>query len=190
MSFRYEIRLSGDVGDGLILIGKILTEAAAIYDGFNAIQSQSYGEEARGDANRSEIIISDTDIIYPKVERPDLLLCLSQIAYDRYIVNLKPEGILLTDTSRVIDITPTHDNSYCFPIFSRSIEEFGDETMAVIMSLGIVADFTTVLSPRAVDLALKARTPKGKEAITERALKLGYQMAARKNEKPELTTEM
>ena len=88
MGYRYEIRLSGDVGHGLILIGKILAEAAAIYDGLNAIQTQSYGEEARGEANRSEVIISDQDIIFPKVERPDLLLCLSQVAHDRYIDEL------------------------------------------------------------------------------------------------------
>ncbi len=189
MSFRYELRLSGDVGDGLILIGKILAEAAAIYDGYNAVQSQSYGEEARGDANRSEVIVSDKDIIYPKVERPDLLFCCSQIAHDRYIKDLKPDGVLIVDTSRVLDIAKFKGCCYGFPIFTTAIEQFGNDSLAVIIALGIVADITDILTPRAVDLALKARTPKGTEIIYERALKLGYQMAEQKHQKPELSSE-
>ena len=67
MSYRYEIRLSGEGGQGLVLAGKILAEAAAIYDDKNATQSQSYGPEARGGASRSEVIISDEEIDYPVV---------------------------------------------------------------------------------------------------------------------------
>ncbi|RKY44545.1 MAG: 2-oxoacid:ferredoxin oxidoreductase subunit gamma, partial [Candidatus Neomarinimicrobiota bacterium] len=85
MSFRYELRLSGSGGQGLILIGKILAEAAAIYDGKNATQSQSYGPEARGGASRSEVIISDGEIDYPKAMKLDLLLALTQEACDLYI---------------------------------------------------------------------------------------------------------
>ena len=84
MSFRFEIRLSGAGGQGLILIGKILAEAAAIYDGKNATQSQSYGPEARGGASRSEVIISDGDIDYPKATNIDLLLAMTQEAVDKY----------------------------------------------------------------------------------------------------------
>ncbi|MCK5452916.1 MAG: 2-oxoacid:acceptor oxidoreductase family protein, partial [Calditrichia bacterium] len=115
MGYRYELRLSGDVGHGLTLIGKILAEAAAIHDGLNAIQTQSYGEEARGEANRSEVIISDQDIVFPKVERPDLLLCLSQVAHDRYIDELKGDGILVIDSRRVLDYSSDHTKLYCFP---------------------------------------------------------------------------
>ena len=74
MSFRYEVRLSGEGGQGLVLAGKVLAEAAAIYDDMNATQSQSYGPEARGGASRSEVIISDEDIDYPKAVNIDLLL--------------------------------------------------------------------------------------------------------------------
>ena len=78
MSFREEIRLSGSGGQGLILVGKVLAEAAAIYDGLNATQSQSYGPEARGGASRSEVIISDGNIEYPNAETLDILLDITQ----------------------------------------------------------------------------------------------------------------
>ena len=78
MGFRYELRLSGEGGQGLVLAGKILAEAAAIYDDRNATQSQSYGPEARGGASKSDVIIADGEIDYPKAERIDLLLALTR----------------------------------------------------------------------------------------------------------------
>ncbi|UCF65792.1 MAG: 2-oxoacid:acceptor oxidoreductase family protein [bacterium] len=180
MGYRYELRLSGDVGHGLILIGKILAEAAAIYDGLNAIQTQSYGEESRGEANRSEVIISDEDIVFPKVERPDLLLCLSQVAHDRYIDQLKSDGFLIIDSQRVLDFSDDHEKLFSFPFFQTALDEFKDESMASSIALGVVADLLGVVSPRAVHLALRARIPKGSEEMNEKALKRGYQMAKEK----------
>jgi 2-oxoglutarate ferredoxin oxidoreductase subunit gamma len=90
MGFRYEIRLSGEGGQGLVLAGKILAEAAAIYDERNATQSQSYGPEARGGASKSEVIISDGEIDYPKAEKLDLQLALTQEALDKYWKDLRP----------------------------------------------------------------------------------------------------
>ena len=189
MAFRHEIRLSGDVGHGLILMGKILAEAAAIYDGLNAVQTQSYGEEARGEANRSEVIISDKDIIFPKVERPDLLLCLSQVAHDRYIDQLKSNGILIVDSHRVLDVNQNHNNTFDFPIFQTATDHFKDDSLASSIALGIVADLLEIVSPRAIHLALMARIPKGTEEINEKALKIGYQLAKQKHPSPELETE-
>jgi len=104
MSQRYEIRLSGAGGQGLILAGKILAEAAAIYENKNATQSQSYGPEARGGASRSEVIISDGDIDFPKASALDLLLCLTQEACDKYVGDLKTDGLLIVDSRFVKDI--------------------------------------------------------------------------------------
>ncbi len=189
MAFRHEIRLSGDVGHGLILMGKVLAEAAAIYDGLNAVQTQSYGEEARGEANRSEVIISDKDIIFPKVERPDLLLCLSQVAHDRYIDQLKSNGILIVDSHRVLDVSQNHSKAFDFPIFQTATDHFKDDSLASTVALGIVADLLEIVSPRAIHLALMARIPKGTEEINEKALKIGYQLAKQKHPSPELETE-
>jgi len=94
---KIEIRLSGTGGQGLILAGVILAEAAAIYDKKNAVQTQSYGPEARGGASKSEVIISDGEILYPKTTRLDYLLALNQESCDRYAKDLKEDGLLLVD---------------------------------------------------------------------------------------------
>jgi 2-oxoglutarate ferredoxin oxidoreductase subunit gamma len=180
MKFHYEIRLCGDVGQGLLIIGKILAEAAAIYDGHNAIQSQSYGEEARGEANRSEVIISNQEILSPKVENPDLLLCLSQVAYQKYGNTLKKNGVLVIDSSRVLSTSDIHRNLYDFPIFNTAKKQADGESEAIILALGIITRLIKPISLDAVRKALKTRIPKGKEEINEKYLELGYQMAHQK----------
>ena len=111
MSPRYEARLSGSGGQGLILAGKILAEAAAIYENKNATQSQSYGPEARGGASKSEVIISDGDIDFPKATRLDVLLCLTQEACDKYVADLKEDGHQI-HTETVTDLTGKRYASY------------------------------------------------------------------------------
>ncbi|OGB60336.1 MAG: hypothetical protein A2Y94_01055 [Caldithrix sp. RBG_13_44_9] len=190
MRIRYEIRLSGNVGDGLILMGKVLAEAAAIYEGLNAVQSQSYGEEARGEANRSEVIISNEEIFFPKVERPDLLFCFNQVAYYRYVKDLKLDGTLIIDSARVRDVSHDHEHLFDFPIMSTAIEHFGNESMAPIIALGIVADFIEIVSMRSVQMALTTRVPKGSEKLHEKALQIGYEMAKAKVGRSALTPEV
>jgi 2-oxoglutarate ferredoxin oxidoreductase subunit gamma len=101
-----EIRLSGSGGQGLILAGVILAEAAAIYEGKNAVQTQSYGPEARGGSSKSEVIISDSEILYPKTTRLDYLLALNQESCDKYAHDLKDDGLLLVDTDAVEHLPP------------------------------------------------------------------------------------
>src|SRR5512136_1327867 len=101
MSKRYEIRFSGAGGQGLILAGVIMAEAASIFEGIQAVQSQSYGPEARGGASKSEVIISDGPIDYPKVTKCDALLAMTQEAADKYSSDLKEGGVLLIDSEFV-----------------------------------------------------------------------------------------
>lgn len=89
---RYEIRLSGSGGQGLIIAGIILAEAAGIYDGKFVCQTQSYGPEARGGASKAEVVISDEEIDYPKAIKPDLLLAMNQKSCDVYFFDLKPSA--------------------------------------------------------------------------------------------------
>jgi 2-oxoglutarate ferredoxin oxidoreductase subunit gamma len=93
-----EIRLSGTGGQGMILAGIILGEAASIHEDYHALQTQSYGPEARGGASKSEILISEHDIEYPRVTKPDLLLALSQRACDSYTSDLTETSILMVDS--------------------------------------------------------------------------------------------
>ncbi|HOG76156.1 MAG TPA: 2-oxoacid:acceptor oxidoreductase family protein, partial [Candidatus Marinimicrobia bacterium] len=146
MSFHYEIRLSGAGGQGLILVGKVLAEAAAIYDGLNATQSQSYGPEARGGASRSEVIISDGDIDYPKAENIDLLLALTQEACDKYIADLKPDGILIVDSQMVTKIPDGNFKVVALPIIQSAVERLGKFVVSNIIALGVIYKLAGIVS--------------------------------------------
>jgi len=98
---RCRIIFSGSGGQGVITAAIILAEAAVLHEGLNAVQSQSYGPEARGGASRSDVIIADTDIRFPKVIQPNVLVCLTQEAYNRFSVLIRPDGLLLSDSHYV-----------------------------------------------------------------------------------------
>lgn len=173
MSFRYEIRLSGEGGQGLVLAGKILAEAAAIYQGLNATQSQSYGPEARGGASRSEVIVSDEDIDFPKAVHLDLLLALTQEACSRYVRDLKPTGILLVDAAAVVELPQGPFRVYALPLIQTARDEVGKEIVANMVALGVVAHLLQVVDVASIREAMLTRVPRGTEEINQRAFELG-----------------
>ncbi|UCH00303.1 MAG: 2-oxoacid:acceptor oxidoreductase family protein, partial [Deltaproteobacteria bacterium] len=95
---RCRIIFSGSGGQGVITAAIILAESAVLHEGLNAVQSQSYGPEARGGASRSDVIIADTEIRFPKVIQPHVLVCLTQDAYHNLSELIRPGGLLLTES--------------------------------------------------------------------------------------------
>ncbi len=176
MSFRYEIRLGGAGGQGLILVGKILAEAAAIYDEKNATQSQSYGPEARTDASRSEVIISDEDINYPKADKIDLLLAMTQEAVDKYAQDVKSGGIIVVDSSFVSHVPDGDYHIYQLEITKFAEEKIGKRIVANIVALGAIEHLTHVVSEDALINAIKTRVPKGTEETNILAFKHGQNL--------------
>lgn len=172
---RIEIRLSGSGGQGLILAGVILAEAAAIHEGKNAVQTQSYGPEARGGASKSEVIISSEDILYPKTTRLDYLLALNQESCDKYARDLKEGGLLLVDTDAVEHIPPVR--SISLPLLSTAREKVGRVMTTNIVSLGALVGLSKVVSKKALEQAVLSRVPKGTEGLNMKALRLGFQLA-------------
>ena len=170
---RFDVRLVGTGGQGLILAGIILAEAAAIYDQKHAVQTQSYGPEARGGASRAEVIISSAPIDYPEVLQADLLLALSQEGCDKYCRDLKKDGILIVDADQVTRV-PTN-RAYELPITSIARESTGRTITANVVSLGLIAAITGVVSPGAIQKAVAARVPKGTEEMNLRALAAGME---------------
>lgn len=177
MSFRYEIRLSGEGGQGLVLAGKILAEAAAVYDELNATQSQSYGPEARGGASRSEVIISDEEIDYPKAVSIDLLLALTQESADRYHQDLKPGGIVLTDAEAVSRPPQGDFRVISVPIIGLARERTGRALVANIVALGLIAGIARIVSEKSLRAAIEARVPKGTEELNLKAFTTGLEEA-------------
>jgi 2-oxoglutarate ferredoxin oxidoreductase subunit gamma len=181
MSFRYDIRLSGEGGQGLVLAGRILAEAAAIYDDKNATQSQSYGPEARGGASRSEVIISDEDIDYPKAVSIDLLLAFTQESCNKYAKDLKENGILLLDSGAVAKVPEGSFKVYKVPITEIARERVGKAVVANIVALGIIVELTKVVSVEALEAAVLSRVPKGTEELNVKAFRTGMEVARELN---------
>ncbi len=170
-----EIRLSGSGGQGLILAGLILAEAAAIYENKNAVQTQSYGPEARGGASKSEVIISNTEILYPKTSRLDYLLALNQESCDKYAHDLKEDGLLLVDSDAVEHVPPIKVIS--LPLVRTAQEKVGRKMTTNIVSLGALVGISRVVSPQALEKAVLSRVPKGTEDLNLKALQYGLELA-------------
>ena len=175
MSFRYEIRLSGAGGQGLILVGKVIAEAAAIYDDKNATQSQSYGPEARGGASRSEVIISDGDIDYPKATDIDLLLAMTQEASDKYAGDVKSGGVIVVDSGFVHTLPEGDFKVHSCPITRIAEEKIGKKIAANLVALGVMHKLSGIISEEAVISAIRARVPKGTEDMNIQAFKYGQE---------------
>jgi len=177
MEERVEICLSGAGGQGLILAGIILAEAAGIHEGKEVVQTQSYGPEARGGASRSEVVISNDFIDYPKVMKMDILLVLTQDACNKYVSNLRPDGILIADSSTVKDIPSLPAKIYRAPISRIAQEKLGNKMVANIISLGIIIGLTHLVSLGALRQTILNRIPPRVREINEKALQLGFEMA-------------
>ncbi|HPZ08253.1 MAG TPA: 2-oxoacid:acceptor oxidoreductase family protein [Candidatus Eremiobacteraeota bacterium] len=179
---RYEIRLAGMGGQGLILAGIILAEAATIFDGKNAVQSQSYGPESRGGASRAEVIISpeDVEIDYPKVTTPDMLLVMSREAMERYGHELKPDGIIIIDSTYVHKPEKATGKIISIPVTELTKEKFGKTIVANIVALGIIVEITGIVSKDSLEKAVIKRVPRGTEELNKSALELGYFLAREK----------
>jgi 2-oxoglutarate ferredoxin oxidoreductase subunit gamma len=172
---RYEIRLSGSGGQGLILAGIILAEAASIYDGKEAVQTQSYGPESRGGASKSEVVISDSEIDYPKVISPDLLLAMTQQAFDSYIDSLKPDGVGVIDSFFIEKPGDTKKRIVALPLTTMAKEVTGKTIAANIVALGAIVAVSNVVSVKAIEAAVLARVPKGTEEMNLKALRAGFE---------------
>jgi len=177
MAGRYELRFSGAGGQGLILAGVIMAEAASIYDGKQAVQSQSYGPEARGGASKSEVVISEEPIDYPKATRVDALLALTQEACDKYVHDLKEGGVLLLDADLVKRLPEGNFKVTSFPIINTAKNEVGREIVANIVALGAMVALTGIVTRAGAEKAVLARVPEAFVELNKKAFQLGYDKA-------------
>lgn len=173
---KQEIRLSGSGGQGLITAGIILARAAALYDDKNAVQSQSYGPEARGGASKAEVIVSDGEINYPKVQSPDVLLALTQESLNKYIHDVKDGGIIIIDSMTVKNPPKGNFKVYSVPVII-SAAEIGSQLSANIIALAVLNKLYPVVSEGALLKAVTASLPKAAE-VNKKALAKGAEIAS------------
>lgn len=174
MSYRYEIRLAGMGGQGLLLGGLILAEAASVYAGKNAVQTQAYAPLARGAPSKSDIIISDGEIDFPKVEKPDLFLAMAQDSYNKYRDSVKEGGKIIVDSTNVKD---ADESAISLPLTQIAKEASGKEITATIAALGAIARLTAVVSKEQLLQALEAKAPPGTAKTNIKALEAGFKCA-------------
>jgi 2-oxoglutarate ferredoxin oxidoreductase subunit gamma len=181
---RIEVRLAGSGGQGLILAGLVLAEAAGVYEGREVAMSQSYGPEARGGASKAEVIISDQSIDYPLCTHVDLFLALNQEAADAYSWDLRPDAIILLDADLVSH--PPTSRALALPFTAVARDMLKKKMVANVVALGAISELSGVVSRRALEKALLARVPKGTEALNKKALALGAKLARETNKQEEV----
>ncbi len=169
---------SGSGGQGVITAAIILAEAAVMHEGMNATQSQSYGAAARGGSTRSDIILSESEIDYPEVEQPNILVCLTQDAYNSYSSIIRPGGILLTDSRYVQVVRKIDAKQVELPMYDQVMEKIGKPVVFNICVLGALIGITEVLKPKSVMATVAKRVPKDFVNLNNRAFDLGLVLGA------------
>ena len=167
---------SGSGGQGVITAAILLAEAAVLYENLIAVQSQVYGPAARGGATRSDVIISDSEIHYPKVIQPNVLVCLTQEAYNKFYPIIRPGGLLITDTRYVKTHRKVDAQQKEFPIYRTVMEQIGNPIVFNICMLGVVIRMTEVVKAESIMKVLKDRIPSSFLEMNRKALDLGTKL--------------
>lgn len=173
---RKEFRLAGEGGQGLITAGIILAAAAAEGTDLWAVQTQSYGPESRGGASRADVIICDSEIDYPEIKTPDILLVMAQEASDKYVSGIRPGGTVVVDTTYVKSVPACDARVIEYPI-SEKARGLGREIVANIVALGLLVGLTAVVPEEAAISAMLSRVPKGTEELNKKAFMTGCEAA-------------
>ncbi|NHJ12418.1 MAG: 2-oxoacid:ferredoxin oxidoreductase subunit gamma [Candidatus Thorarchaeota archaeon] len=171
---RYEVRIGGFGGQGVVTMAVVMGETASLYDKKFVVQTQSYGPEARGGASKSEIVIDDEEIDYPKVQEPDVFIALSRAAYLEYIDGLKDNGTLIIDED-LVDIEgdlPPGVKVYKIPATRIADEEIGTKQATNVVMIGAFAAITGMLSVEGIRKQIQDRWPRFVETNIK-ALELG-----------------
>jgi 2-oxoglutarate ferredoxin oxidoreductase subunit gamma len=172
---RVEIRFAGFGGQGIIKSGIVMAAAACIHGGKFAVQTQSYGPESRGGACKSEVVISEEEIDFPKVVEPDILVVMSQHAYNEYAEKVKPNGAVIMDP----DMIPYEKDLKNVKVFrvpaTKIAENLGRKIVANVVMLGALVAITSVLDKDVVKESIKANIPKGTEELNLTAFEKGYE---------------
>ena len=175
---RIRLVFTGSGGQGVITAAIILAEAAVIFEGMNATQTQTYGAAARGGSTRSDIIISDAEIYFPEVEQPNILVCLTQEAYTEFSSIIRPGGILLTDTRFVTTAKKVDAKQIQLPMYETVMEKIGKPIVFNICVLGALLGVAGILKPESVMEVIKTRVHADFVAMNNRALDIGLVLGA------------
>ena len=173
---RCRMVFSGSGGQGVITAAIILAESAVLHEDLTAVQTQAYGAAARGGATRSDVIISDTTINFPKVIQPNVLVCLTQESYNKFSEIIRPGGLLITDQRYVQPHLKVDARQHELPMYKTVMDEIGKPIVFNICMLGAVVGLTDLVQPASIMNVLEERIPSGFLEMNRQALQLGLAM--------------
>lgn len=174
------VRIAGFGGQGIVMAGYILGRAG-ILDGYNALQTQSYGSESRGGACKSDVVISEGEILELAPTTLDVLLVMSQPALDKFLPNLKAGGFLIYD-SDLVKLGHTASQAFGLPATKIAHETFGRDVVANAIMLGFLASLTQVVSRDSLRQAISESVPSTTADVNRRAFDEGFQKGARQKQ--------
>lgn len=193
---RIELRFSGVGGQGVILAGAILAEAAVLFDKKYAIQSPTYTAQVRGGATKVDVVISPEKIMYPQTKAINFFMALAQRSYtqyyggnnpnNRFFRDLAKDAIILTDSNLVTDLNDPPHKIIGIPIIDLALKEMGRTIYSNVIGLGIVVGLISVVSKEALIAAVKRRAPRGTEEMNLKALKIGFKFAKEYSQKEKI----
>ena len=168
-----EIRICGFGGQGVILAGFIIGKAASVFMDYNAVQSQSYGPEARGGAARSEVIVSDEKIGYPRPTSVDMLVAMSQESFDTYRGDIRKDTIIVIDP----DLVPKHNiGRPVYKVEAQKIaEELGNKIVTNIVMVGASTSIFGLLDHESVRKSVLDSVPSRFKDLNEKAFEKGLE---------------
>lgn len=175
-TFKWEIRLSGSGGQGLITAGIILAKAAVL-DKIQVTQSQSYGPESRGGSSRADVIISNEEFYFPEAVNFDVLLALTQEACDEYSEKLKNTGILIADTTNVKNIVYLNSKVYELPFTEIAMDKLGTILPTNILSLAFLVKITGVVSEASLKKSVSDSFKPQFKNLNLKAIRIGFKLA-------------
>jgi 2-oxoglutarate ferredoxin oxidoreductase subunit gamma len=179
---RYEIRIAGFGGQGVVTIGRILGTTISMYEGKNSVNTQSYGPESRGGACRSEVVISDGEIYYPRVRMADILVALSQVALDTYIADLKKGGVLIVD-SGAVESVPDRKDITIFRIPTMEIaQKVGGVKFQNMIALGALSTQMDWVSQASFERGISEGVPSKTITVNLEAFKKGREYVKSQSE--------
>lgn len=176
MSDKTEIRLGGVGGQGIALAGTLLCKAAALYDGKEAVFTQTHGPEARGGASRADVIIGETAVAYPFVTTPKVLVVLFQEAYEKFRPQLSEDGLLITEED-LVKLKDDDERAVRLPAV-RIAKDMGNKMVANIIMLGYLIAKTGVVSRQAMEEAIRDTVRERHVDLNISALEVGWNMAS------------
>ena len=169
---RTEIRITGFGGQGVVLSGHIIGRAWAVHAGKHATLIQSFGPEARGSACSATLAVSDTEVLYPYIRRPDVFVVMSSEGYEKYRDELKDEGTLIYEENLVHPSLKEGQPSFGVPS-TRIAESLGRSIVQNIVMLGFFTAASQIVSREEMREAVKSSVPAGTERLNLKAFDAG-----------------